>query len=139
MRRLHVPKLSPQTYFRAYKISKRIDEDISAVLAALCVDIDDGRIRKARVAFGGMAEIPKRAMAVEAKLVGLSLTDWSRWHSAAAAISEDFTPLTDLRASAEYRLRVAGNLVIKALAEIGGLSSDVTRIKDHRMLAYASQ
>ncbi len=139
VRRLHVPKLSPQTYFRAYKISKRIDEDISAVLAALCVDIDGGRICKARVALGGMAGVPKRAKAVEAKLVGLSLTNSSRWHSAAAAVSEDFTPLTDLRASAEYRRRVAGNLVIKALAEIGGLSSDVTRIKDHRMLAHAAK
>jgi xanthine dehydrogenase small subunit len=139
VRRLHVPKLSPQTYFRAYKISKRLDEDISAVMAAVCLEVDGGFIRKARAAFGGMAGVPKRAKIVEAKLVGLSLTESSRWHSAAAAVSEDFTPLTDLRASAEYRRRVASNLVIKALAEIGGLSSDVTRIKDHRILAYASE
>jgi xanthine dehydrogenase small subunit len=137
VRRLYVPKLSPRTHFRAYKISKRVDEDISAVLAAVCLDVDRGRIRKARIAFGGMAGVPKRAKVVEAKLVGLSLTDSSRWQSAASAVSEDFTPLTDLRASAEYRRCVASNLVIKALAEIGGLSSNITRIKDRRMFAYA--
>jgi xanthine dehydrogenase small subunit len=139
VRRLLVPKLGPSTQFRAYKISKRVDEDISAVLAAFCLDVDSNRIRKARVAFGGMAGVPKRAKTTEAKLVGLSLTDSSRWHSAAAAVSEDFAPLTDLRASAEYRRRVAGNLVIKALAEIGGLSSDVTRVADRRKLAYAAE
>ena len=52
---------------------------------------------------------------------GLSLAETQRWHAAADAVGEDFTPLTDLRASAAYRSRVAGNLVIKALAEIAGV------------------
>ena len=139
VRRLMVPKLPPDTHFRAYKITKRIDEDISAVLAAFCLKVADGRIGEAKVAFGGMAGIPKRAKAVEGNLRGLSLGDVRRWRLAADAVNEDFTPLTDLRASAGYRSRVAGNLVVKALAEIAGVSSQVTRVADHRMLAHAAE
>src|SRR4029077_14779304 len=120
VRRLFVPKLSPGTHFRAYKISKRIDEDISALIAACCLKVDAGRISDAKIAFGGMAGIPKRAKTVEGALRGLPLTETRRWQAAADAVGEDFTPLTDVRASAAYRLRVAGNLVIKALAEIAG-------------------
>ena len=134
-----VPKLPPAIHFRAYKITKRFDEDISAVLAAFCVKVESGRIRDATVAFGGMAGIPKRAKAVEDILRGLSLTDQRRWQSAADAVNKDFTPLTDLRASAAYSSRVAGNLVIKVLAEIAGVSAGVTRISDPRMVAHAAE
>ena len=139
VRRLFVPSLSPSAHFRAYKITKRFDEDISALLAVFCLTVDDGRISEAKVAFGGMAGIPKRAKAVEESLRGLSLTDTPRWQAAADAVKKDFTPLTDLRASADYRGRVAGNLVIKALAEIAGVASDVTRISDRRMPAHAAE
>jgi xanthine dehydrogenase small subunit len=139
VRRLLIPALPVGTHFRAYKITKRIDEDISAVLAAFCLKVDGGRINDARVAFGGMAGIPKRAKTVEANLRGLSLADAHRWQSVADGIKEDFAPLTDLRASANYRSRVAGNLVIKALAEIAGVSADVTRIADRRMVADAAE
>jgi xanthine dehydrogenase small subunit len=139
VRRLLVPKLPARSHFRAYKITKRPDEDISAVLAAFCLQLDGGTIREARVAFGGMAGIPKRAKTVEEKLRGLSLADPSGWQAAAAAIGADFTPLTDLRASAGYRSRVAVNLVVKALAEIAGLSPQVTRVADRRMLAHAAE
>ena len=139
VRRIVVPKPPAGTHFRAYKISKRIDEDISAVLAAFCLKIDDGRISEAKVAFGGMAGIPKRATAVEAALRGLALADTPRWQAAADAVGVDFAPLTDLRASAAYRLRVAGHLVIKALAEIAGASTDTTRIAGRRMIADAAE
>jgi xanthine dehydrogenase small subunit len=139
VRRLFVPNLASSSHFRAYKISKRFDEDISAILAAFCLTVEDGRIREAKVAFGGMAGIPKRARAVEESLRGLSLTDTRDWHVAAAAVKKDFTPLTDLRASADYRSRVAGNLVVKALAEIAGVASHVTRISDPRMPAHAAE
>ena len=139
VRRAVVPKPSSGTHFRAYKISKRIDEDISAVLAAFCFTIDGGQVREAKVAFGGMAGIPKRAKAVEAALLGLPLAETRRWQAAADAVDVDFTPLTDLRASAAYRRRVAGNLVIKALAEIAGASSDTTRIAGRRMIADAAE
>ena len=138
VRRLLVPKLPQSTHFCAYKITKRFDEDISAVLAAFCLKVDAGRISEARVAFGGMAGIPKRAKAIEEKLRGLSLNDTHGWQSAAEAVSKDFTPLTDLRASAAYRSRVGGNLVVKAIAEIAGISPGITRIADHRMVADAA-
>ncbi len=139
VRRVLVPKLPPATHFRGYKITKRIDEDISAVLAAFCLKVDGGRISDARVAFGGMAGVPKRAKTVEQNLRGLSLADPRRWRSAADAVNKDFKPLTDLRASATYRGRVAGNLVIKALAEIAGVSPEVTRIANRRMVADAAE
>jgi xanthine dehydrogenase small subunit len=139
VRRLYVPKLPPDAHFRAYKITKRFDEDISAVLAAFCFKVDGSRISEAKVAFGGMAGIPKRAKNVEASLSGLSLTDTSRWRAAAGAVGNDFAPLNDLRASAAYRARVAGNLVIKAIAEMAGVGADVTRIADRRMVADAAE
>jgi xanthine dehydrogenase small subunit len=139
VRRLMVPKLPAAMHFRAYKITKRNDEDISAVLAAFCLKVDGGRISDAKVAFGGMAGIPKRARAVEEKLRGLALGDARAWQSAADAVEKDFSPLSDLRASAGYRSRVAGNLVIKALAEIAGIGSDVTRTVERRMVADAAE
>ncbi|MGA8651426.1 MAG: xanthine dehydrogenase small subunit [Xanthobacteraceae bacterium] len=139
VRRLLVPKLPAAVQFRAYKITKRHDEDISAVLAAFCLTLDGARIADACVAFGGMAGIPKRAKTVEDKLRGLSLASTSGWQAAADAVGKDFTPLTDLRASAGYRGRVAGNLVIKALAEVAGVSSKATRVADHRMVAHAAE
>ena len=139
VRRLLVSRLPPATQFRAYKITKRTDEDISAVLAAFCLTIDDGRVGAAKVAFGGMAGIPKRAKRLEESLRGLALADARRWRAAAEALNEDFTPLTDLRASAAYRRRVAGNLVVKALAEMAGVPSDVTRITDTRVVADAAE
>jgi xanthine dehydrogenase small subunit len=139
VRRLLVPKLPSAAHFRAYKITKRTDEDISAVLAALCLTVEGARIGEARIAFGGMAGIPKRAKAVEQKLRGLSLADTRGWQSAADAVGEDFTPLTDLRASAAYRRRVAGNLVIKALAEVAGVAPAATRLVEHRVLADAAE
>ena len=139
VRRLMVPKLPPATHFRAYKITKRFDEDISAVLAVLRATVDGGRITDARVAFGGMAGIPKRAKAVEETLRGLPLTDTARWRAAADAVGKDFAPLTDLRASAGYRSRVAGNLIVKAIAEIAGVSPNGTRVNDRRMMADAAE
>ena len=139
VRRLLVPKLAEAWHFRAYKITKRFDEDISAVLAVFCLKVDGGRIAGARVAFGGMAGIPKRAKALEGKLNGLSLAEPNAWRAAAEAVRVDFTPLTDQRASAGYRSRVAGNLVIKALAEIAGVASHATRISDRRTLAHAAE
>ena len=139
VRRILVPELPPSAKFRAYKITKRVDEDISAVLAAFCFTIDGDRIADARVAFGGMAGIPKRATAVEEKLRGMPLSDARGWSAAAEAVRQDFTPLNDLRASAAYRSRVAGNLVVKALAEISGVGSDVTRVTARQVVADAAE
>jgi len=132
VRSLSVPKLPPANFFKAFKISKRFDEDISTVLGAFRIGVEAERIASVRVAFGGMAATPKRALAVEGALLGASLNDPATWRNAAERIGDDFTPLTDMRASAEYRDHVAKNLVIKALAEIAGASRGATRILDSR-------
>jgi xanthine dehydrogenase small subunit len=85
VRRLVVPRLPPATYFKAFKISKRFDEDITTVLGAFRIGVDSGRIASARIAFGGMAATPKRATAVEGQLVGAALHDVSTWRLAAAS------------------------------------------------------
>jgi len=94
----------------AYKISKRRDEDISSVAAGFSVTVADGRITECRLAFGGLAGTPKRAEKAEAALRG---QPWSAtaFQAAADALAADFTPLSDWRASADYRLTVARNLL----------------------------
>ena len=120
VRSLYVPRPRPHQAYRAYKVSKRFDEDISAVMGAFRLDLDGRRIASARVAYGGMAATPKRAPACEAALIGASLDEPSTWEAAKAAIAADFTPLSDMRASAAYRLTVATQLVTRALTEISG-------------------
>jgi len=95
---------------RAYKLSKRFDCDISAVAAGLAIELDGARVRAARFAFGGMAAIVKRAAGAEAAAVGRPWTQ-ATVEAAMAALEHDFTPLTDMRASAAHRLRVARNLL----------------------------
>lgn len=111
-----LPKPVPNSRLYCYKISKRFDQDISAVLGAFSLVIGDGKVEAARIAFGGMAATPKRASAVEAALLG---KDWCREtvDQAAAAMEKDFTPLDDMRASAGYRMRVARNLLLKVWLE----------------------
>ncbi|TDL74839.1 xanthine dehydrogenase small subunit [Palleronia sediminis] len=106
---IRIPRPDPNTRHAAYKISKRRDEDISSVCAAFALRIEGGRIEEARIAFGGMAATPKRATAAEAALSGREF-DEAAMRDAAATLPQDFTPLSDWRASAEYRMRVAQNL-----------------------------
>ncbi len=101
---------------RCYKISKRFDQDISAVCGCFNIAIADGRVAEARIAFGGMAGIPRRAAAVEAALLGRPWEEASV-RAALPVFADDFTPLTDMRASADYRLGVARNLLLKAFHE----------------------
>jgi len=117
---LIAPKLAPNEAFRAFKVSKRFDEDISAVMSAFKLTLDGRRVVSARIAYGGMAATPKRAAGAEAALAGADLDDPASWASAKAAIAEDFQPLTDMRASAAYRSEVAANLLTRALLEISG-------------------
>jgi len=98
------------TALRAYKLSKRFDCDISALAAALAITLDGDTVREARFAFGGMAAIVKRAAKAEGAVRGQPWNEATA-EAAAAALNEDFTPLTDLRASAAYRQRAAGNLL----------------------------
>ena len=120
--RVDVPKLKANEAFRAYKISKRFDQDISAVMAAFKLTLDGRRIASARIAFGGMAATPKRGAQTEAALKGVSLDQPAAWDTAIAALAEDFQPISDMRASAAYRIEVAQGLLKKALLEVAGAS-----------------
>lgn len=114
-----IPEIPKGRVFAIAKLSKRFDQDISAVCLGLSVGVEAGRVTDARIAFGGMAATPKRAAACEAALVG---SPWTREavEAAADALAQDFTPITDLRASAGYRMETARNLLIRAFAESAG-------------------
>jgi len=111
-----VPKLPASRIFRIYKLSKRFDQDISAVCAGISIGVEAGRVTDARIAFGGMAATPKRATAAEAALTGQPWTE-ATVRAAAEALARDFQPIDDMRASAAYRLKAAQNLLIRAWLE----------------------
>ena len=106
---------------RCYKISKRFDQDISAVLGCFYLHIDNGVVTSARIAFGGMAGIPKRAKAVEAALEANPWT-MATVEAAMPKFERDFQPLSDARASKEYRMLTAKNLLVRYFHE---MTSDV--------------
>ncbi|KAA3511775.1 xanthine dehydrogenase small subunit [Agrobacterium vitis] len=119
--------------FAVYKISKRRDEDISALCGAFYLEKDaSDRVASIRIAFGGMAGTPKRARAVEAALVG---TIWSRESIEAArpAFDEDYQPLTDWRASADYRQLTAKNLLTRFFLETSGERQELERFAVERV------
>ena len=106
----------------AYKVSKRANADISAVAAGFRVLVEDGIITDARVAFGGMAGTPRRAPAAEAALNGRPFAA-ETFEAAARAVAGDFTPLSDWRASADYRRAVAGNFFRRFWLEQSGAAA----------------
>ena len=134
-----VPRPAPGDHVRAFKVSKRRDEDISSVMMACRITVRDDVVTAARVAFGGMAGVPKRAGAVEQALIGAAVASGDAWRKAADAIAADFSPLDDHRASAAYRLTVARNLIVKALVEIAGAPTSVTRVAGFREVAHAAE
>ena len=110
VRSVRLPRLQANEIFRTYKLSRRYDQDISAVCGAFRLTQDGGTITDARVAYGGMAATPKRAPSVEATLVGRA---WDRLtaQAAAAEFANDYQPMTDFRGTASYRLKAASNLI----------------------------
>jgi xanthine dehydrogenase small subunit len=136
VRVVRVPKFGAGEHFRCYKISKRFDSDISAVMGAFKIRLDGTRIAGARIAFGGMAGIPKRARSAEKALIEKQIGKPQDWEAAVAALGEDFAPIDDMRASAEYRLDVARALLRKALTEIGGTFTRQTRLVGFREGAH---
>jgi len=122
-----IPYLPVGEKFACYKVTKRRDEDISALCGAFRIFInDDGVVGMARIAFGGMAATPKRARAVEAALVGQPWTPASV-EAALPAFAEDYQPLTDMRASADYRLLAAQNLLRRFYAETMGSAERLSK------------
>ncbi len=118
----HAPAL------RCYKISKRFDQDISAVCGCFNITTQNGTVTAARIAFGGMAGIPKRAATVEAALIGQPWTV-PTITSATKAFATDFQPLTDMRASATYRLTVAQNLLTRYFHDLAGTPVNVLEVQ----------
>ena len=114
---VEIPLLQAGAIFAVHKISKRRDEDITATLGAFHVRLDgDNSVRSARIAYGGMAATPKRAKAAEAALTG---EKWTRGgiEAAMAVLGEDFQPISDMRASADYRMLAARNLLKRTWLE----------------------
>ncbi|ESY68240.1 xanthine dehydrogenase small subunit [Mesorhizobium sp. M0051] len=122
---VHVPVPAKGTKFAVHKITKRRDEDITAALGAFFLTLaGDGTVADVRIAYGGMAATPKRASSVEKALLGKPWTEQTV-EVAMAGYAEDFTPLTDMRASAEYRALAAKNLLLRFLAETSGTKAPV--------------
>ncbi|MEM8950604.1 MAG: xanthine dehydrogenase small subunit [Pseudomonadota bacterium] len=122
---IRIPKSASN--FRCYKISKRFDQDISAVLGAFMVKLsDDRKVKTVRIGFGGLAAVPKRAIRAEQAMTG-KLWNEVTIKAGQAALASEFEPISDMRASANYRLTVAQNLLRKFLIETT-MSKTTTRV-----------
>ena len=121
-----IPALPAGDRFACYKITKRRDEDISALCGAFRVTVRDGVVDAAVIAFGGMAATPKRAAAVEAALVGQPWTT-ETIEAALPAFGVDYQPISDMRASAAYRLIAAQNLLRRFQLEGTGAAVRLVR------------
>ena len=114
-----IPAPQQDVQLASYKISKRFEQDISAVCAAFAVRVRSGHVTAARIAFGGMAAVPSRAPATEQRLLGAPWSEQSI-EAAVSALAQDFRPLSDMRASEHYRLQAAANLLRRFFLESGG-------------------
>ncbi len=123
---LTVPKSAPA--LRCYKLSKRFDQDISAVCGCFNVTVDDDVVAEARIAFGGMAGVPKRASSVEEGLIGQPWTIATA-EAVLPRFSDDFTPLSDMRASADYRLKAAEALLVRYVHDLAGSPVSVLEVR----------
>jgi len=124
---VHIPVPAKSMQFNVYKVSKRRDEDISAVCGAFLVDISsNGMVKSCRIAFGGMAGTPARAARVERAVVGKS---WSRdlIDNAMPLFEQDYQPLSDWRASADYRMQIAKNMLLRFYLESTGEDVQLSR------------
>lgn len=117
LRSIRIPRLKRNTQLKIYKISKRIDDDISAVCAAFSIQLVKYRIREISIGFGGMAAIPKTASHCEQALVNQILEEESV-NRAMEALEKDFSPIDDVRASAAYRMKIAKNLIRRLHIEL---------------------
>ena len=113
---------------KCYKLSKRFDQDISAVCGAFVIEVTDDTVTDAKIAFGGMAGIPKRASAVEAALIG-QIWNEATIRTAMPAFEADFQPLSDMRASANYRMRTAKNMAMRYYLEMSGIRTRVLQVR----------
>ena len=116
IRSIKIP-LFKKNIFKAYKISKRFDDDISSLCASFNIEVNNNKIKNILIAFGGMAEIPKRAKYCEKILKNKDLSI-DVFLNAGDNLEKDFSPINDMRATKNYRMEVAKNLLIKCFYEI---------------------
>jgi len=121
-----VPDQPANARFSIYKVTKRRDEDITAVLGAFCLTLDGDTVADIRLVYGGMAGTPKRAAGAEAALVGKPWTE-ANVLAAMSALEQDFQPLTDWRATSEYRMMTAKNLILRFFLESQGEDAELVR------------
>lgn len=124
---VRVPRRRDGLTLRAWKISKRFDQDISAVFACFALALDGDRVSAVRIGCGGVAPIPVRARVTEAMLLDQPWTEATA-ASAATTLAGEFTPIDDMRASAAYRRRVLGNLVLRLWHDAGAKSAAALRV-----------
>lgn len=119
---IKVPKPTAQEFSRVYKISKRFEDDISAVCLAVNLTLDNGHISAASIGVGGVAATPVRARQTQVALQGQS---WSAdtVHKAMQVLQTEFSPISDMRASASYRTQVLGNLLQRLWLESQGTAN----------------
>ena len=119
---IKVPRAAPQEFSRVYKISKRLEDDISAVCLALNLHITDGMVARASIGVGGVAATPVRAIKTQAALLG---QPWNpaTVQAAAQVLRAEFSPISDMRASAAYRSEVLGNLLQRYWLESQGAAN----------------
>nr|WP_113866831.1 xanthine dehydrogenase small subunit [Brenneria salicis]NMN90221.1 xanthine dehydrogenase small subunit [Brenneria salicis ATCC 15712 = DSM 30166]RBP62155.1 xanthine dehydrogenase small subunit [Brenneria salicis ATCC 15712 = DSM 30166]RLM31194.1 xanthine dehydrogenase small subunit [Brenneria salicis ATCC 15712 = DSM 30166] len=129
IRQIVIPRPATTQRLLIAKVSKRREDDISAVFAACLLELCDEQVASVRLAYGGMAAIPARAAGAEAALLGRRM-DASALADAAQALAQDFAPISDLRASSHYRLRVAQNL-LRRFALSSHLSAAQLEVDDY--------
>lgn len=124
--KITIPRQSDR--LKCYKLSKRFDQDISAVCGCLFIEVTQGAVSAARLAFGGMAGTPSRASRAEAALIG---APWAKpaIEAAAAALASDFSPLSDMRASASYRMDAAQNMLRRYWLEDQGAEISLAEVR----------
>ncbi len=125
---IRIPKLTAAQSFRTYKVSKRYDQDISAVIGAYRLTMNSNTVAEARIAYGGMAATPKRANAMEAALTGAAWSEEAA-SDAGAKAAEDFSPLTDHRATSAYRALVAANLCTRLYRDLAGIEDKLEVVR----------
>lgn len=127
VRALRVPRATAARRFRTWKVSKRVDQDISAVCAAFALELEAGIVSQVRIAFGGMAATPSRARHAEAALLGQAF-ELRAVEAAMHALNEDFQPIDDMRASGAYRKQLARNLLRRLWLEL--TQKDLIRLEE---------
>lgn len=138
IRAIFLPRPEAGRHLKVWKLSKRREDDISAVLGAFAWRLEDGVLRDVRLAFGGMAAIPKRAAAAEAALEGQAPSE-ATFAAARAALAEDFQPMSDVRGSADYRRLSAANLLerLRLVVTADGQDTTATSAREVMLDAYA--